>query len=108
VTVTNADTADTAAGDTAGSDDGGSDFGIQIFSAPSDAPRVRWHTDLISAGFIAALLFFLILVAGEGSTFDRNTLDFVGDLPGWLQWFGQMIYVVGAVYALADGQFLDC
>jgi hypothetical protein len=24
--------------------------GIEVFSAPSDAPRVRWLTDLISAG----------------------------------------------------------
>jgi uncharacterized protein (TIRG00374 family) len=87
--------------DAGGTDDVGSHFGIQVFSAPSDAPRVRWGTDLISAGFTAALLFFLILVAGEGSTFDRNTLNFVGNLPGWLQWFAQMIYVVGAVYALA-------
>lgn len=106
--MTDADAAmtDTAAAGTAGSADGGAadqdpDFGIQVFSAPSDAPRVRWRTDLISVGFTAALLFFLIVVAGEGSTFDRNTLEFVGDLPDWLQWFGQMIYVVGAAYALA-------
>ena len=73
--------------------------GIQIFSAPSDAPRVRWRTDLISAGFTAALLFFLILVAGEGSSLDRNTLEFVGDLPGWLLWLGQAAYAVGVMYS---------
>jgi uncharacterized membrane protein YbhN (UPF0104 family) len=71
---------------------------IAVFSAPSDAPRVRWKTDLISGGFSAALLIFLIIVAGEGSSFDRNMLEFVGGLPGWLLWFGQAAYVFGLVY----------
>ena len=73
--------------------------GIQIFSAPSDAPRVRWRTDLISAGFSTALLLVLILVAGNGSTLDTNTLTFIGTLPGWLLWLGQVSYVVGVLYA---------
>ena len=73
--------------------------GTQIFSAPSDAPRVRWRTDLISAGFTLALLVFVIIVAGEGSSFDDNVLAFTGDLPGWLLWLGQAAYVVGVVYA---------
>jgi len=75
--------------------------GIQIFSAPSDAPRVRWRTDLISAGFTSALLIFVIIVAGEGSSLDRNTLEFVGDLPGWLRWLGQAAYVVGVLYSVS-------
>ena len=74
--------------------------GIQVFSAPSDAPRVRWPTDLISAGFTAGLLAFLIVVAGNGSTLDTNTLTFVGELPGWLLWLGQATYAVGVIYAL--------
>jgi hypothetical protein len=41
----------------------------------------------------------LINVAGEGSSFDRYTLEFVGDLPGWLLWVGQASYVVGVVYS---------
>ena len=65
---------------------------------PSDAPRVRWRTDLFSAGFIAALLCFLILVAGEGSSFDTNVLQFVGDLPDWVLWLGQAAYTVGVCY----------
>ena len=73
--------------------------GIQIFSAPSDAPRVQSTADLVSAAFSAALLVFLIIVAGEGSTIDRITLEFVGQLPGWLLWFGQAAYVVGVLYA---------
>jgi uncharacterized protein (TIRG00374 family) len=73
--------------------------GVQVFSAPSDGPRVRWPTDLISAGFTSALLAFLVVVAGEGSSFDRNVLDFVGGLPGWLLWLGQAAYVVGLVYS---------
>ena len=79
-------------------DDGGS-RGIQVFSAPSDAPRVRWPTDLISAGFGAALLAVLILIAGNGSTLDTNTLTFIGTLPGWLLWLGQAVYLVGVLYA---------
>jgi uncharacterized protein (TIRG00374 family) len=78
----------------------GSSHRVEVFSAPSEAPRVRWRTDLISAGFIAALLAFLITVAGEGSTLDRNTLEFVGQLPDWLLWLGQATYVVGVLYAL--------
>jgi uncharacterized membrane protein YbhN (UPF0104 family) len=73
---------------------------VEVFSAPSEAPRVRWRTDLLSAGVIAALLVFLIIVAGEGSTLDRNTLEFVGRLPDWLLWLGQAAYVVGVLYAL--------
>ena len=73
--------------------------GIQIFSAPSDAPRVRWRTDLISAGFSSALLLILILIAGNGSTFDTNTLQFIGTLPGWLLWLAQAAYVVGVFYS---------
>ncbi|MGI9645696.1 MAG: flippase-like domain-containing protein [Ilumatobacteraceae bacterium] len=78
---------------------GEADHGIQVFAAPSDAPRVRWRTDLISAGFSASLLVFLIIVAGEGSTLDRTTLQFVGELPGWLLWLGQIAYLVGVLYA---------
>jgi hypothetical protein len=74
--------------------------GVQIFSTPSDAPRVRWRTDLISAGIITALLPFLIIVAGEGSTLDTNTLQFIGTLPGWLLWLGQAAYIVGVLYSL--------
>ena len=95
-------TSDPTADDTtsAGGDDADdSSHGIQVFSAPSDAPRVRWRTDLISAGFTSALLIFLIIVAGEGSSFDDNTLAFVGDLPGWLLWLGQAAYIVGVLYA---------
>ncbi len=73
--------------------------GVQVFSAPSDAPRVRLRTDLISAGLTSVWLALLILVAGDGSTFDDNALQFVGTLPGWLLWIGQAAYVVGVVYA---------
>jgi uncharacterized protein (TIRG00374 family) len=73
--------------------------GIQVFSAPSDAPRVRWRTDLISAGSSAVLLLLLILVAGNGSTLDTNTLQFIGTLPGWLLWIGQAAYAVGVLWA---------
>ena len=72
---------------------------IEFFSAPSDAPRVRWQTDLISAGASAVLLVLLILVAGTGSTLDSNTLEFVGTLPSWLLWICQAAYVVGVIYA---------
>jgi uncharacterized protein (TIRG00374 family) len=74
--------------------------GIQIFSAPSDAPRVRWTTDLISAGFVATLGLLLIVVAGNGSTFDRLTLEFAGGLPGWLLWLSQATYGVGVLYSI--------
>jgi uncharacterized protein (TIRG00374 family) len=80
-------------------DSDASGHGIEVFSAPSDAPRVRWPTDLISAGFSAVLLVLLIIVAGNGSTFDSNTLDYIGSLPGWLLWLGQAAYVVGVLYA---------
>jgi uncharacterized protein (TIRG00374 family) len=74
--------------------------GIQVFSAPSDAPRVRWKTDLISAAFAALLVLLLILVAGDGSTFDDLTLEFAGGLPGWLLWLAQAAYGVGMLYAV--------
>jgi len=75
--------------------------GVQVFSAPSDAPRVRWSTDLISAGLMSVGLALLILVAANGSTLDDNTLEFVGTLPGWLLWLGQVAYLVGLLYAFA-------
>ena len=74
--------------------------GIQVFSAPSDAPRVRWTTDLMSAAFSAVLTFLLILVAGNGSTFDDTTIEFVGRLPGWLRWLAQAAYGVGVLYGI--------
>jgi hypothetical protein len=46
------------------------------------------------------LLVFLILVAGEGSTLDDNTLTFIGTLPGWLLWLAQAAYLLGVLYAL--------
>ncbi len=76
-------------------------YGIQFFSTPSDASRVRWRSDLISAGFLAVLLLVLIAIAGEGSTVDSNTLEYIGTLPGWLLWLSQATYVVAVLYALA-------
>ena len=80
--------------------DGSPSDGIQVFAAPSDAPRVRWTTDLISAAFSAALVFLLVLVAGNGSSFDDTTLEFVGGLPGWLLWLAQAAYGVGVLYGV--------
>ena len=74
--------------------------GIQVFSAPSDAPRVRWKTDLIAAAFAAVLGVSLILVAGNGSTFDDLTLEFAGGLPSWLLWLCQAAYGVGVLYSI--------
>ena len=51
----------------------------------------------MSAGFTTALLVFLILVAGDGSTLDDNTLTFIGTLPGWLLWLAQAAYLVGVL-----------
>ncbi|MGI9644224.1 MAG: flippase-like domain-containing protein [Ilumatobacteraceae bacterium] len=75
--------------------------GVQVFSAPSDAPRVRWRTDLISAGINSLLVAVLVLIAGNGSTLDTNTLTFIGTLPGWLLWLGQAVYLVGVIYSFA-------
>ena len=72
-----------------------------MFSAPSDAPAVRWQTDLFSAGFTAVLGFVLILVAGEGSTFDDSTLEWVGSLPGGSCGLAQAAYGVGVLYGWA-------
>ncbi len=74
--------------------------GIQVFSAPSDAPRVRWKTDLIAAAFVAVLGLLLIAVAGNGSTFDDLTLEFASGLPGWLLWLSQAAYGVGVLYGI--------
>jgi uncharacterized protein (TIRG00374 family) len=74
--------------------------GVQVFSVPSDAPRVRWRSDLVSAVISAAVLFFLILVAGQGSTFDTTMLEFAGGLPGWLRWMAQAAYAIGSWYAI--------
>lgn len=74
--------------------------GIQVFSTPSDAPRVRWTTDLISAAFVSLLGLLLIVVAGNGSTFDDLTLEFAGGLPGWLLWLCQAAYGVGVLYGV--------
>jgi glycosyltransferase 2 family protein len=74
--------------------------GIQVFSAPSDAPRVRWKADLIAAAFVAVLGLLLIAVAGNGSTFDDLTLEFAGGLPGWLLWLSQAAYEVGVLYGI--------
>ena len=52
------------------------------------------------AGINSALLLFLILVAGTGSSLDTNTLAFIGTLPGWLLWLGQAAYVVAVLYSL--------
>ncbi len=74
--------------------------GIAVFAAPSGAPRVRWVTDLFSAGVSASLVVLLILVAGTRATVDDVTLDFVVEFPGWLLWLAQAAYVVGVVYGL--------
>ena len=96
-TTDSAPPADAAAAPPA--DDSGS-HGIHVFAAPSDAPRVRWRTDLISAAFSAVLTLVLILVAGNGSTVDDNALDWVGTLPGWLRWLAQAAYAVGVLYGV--------
>jgi uncharacterized protein (TIRG00374 family) len=74
--------------------------GVQVFAAPSDAPRVRWKTDLIAAGSAAVLGLLLIVIAGDGSTFDDLTLDFAGGLPSWLLWLCQAAYGMGVLYGI--------
>ena len=54
---------------------------IRVFSSPSDAPRVRWRTDLISAGFIAAMLVALVIVACGGRKLGRGVLTRGNGLP---------------------------
>ena len=76
----------------------GRDF--QVFSSASDAPRVRWRTDLFSAALAFAALVALIAVAGTGAEIDDNALEFIGTLPGWFRWLGQASYLTAAVYSL--------
>ena len=73
---------------------------FQVFSSASDAPRVRWRTDLAAAALLAAALVALIIVAGTGAQLDDDALEFVGTLPGWFQWLGQASYVVAVVYTI--------
>jgi uncharacterized membrane protein YbhN (UPF0104 family) len=73
---------------------------LQVFSSASDAPRVRWRTDLVAAAFLAAALTVLVIVAGTGAQLDDDALEFVGSLPGWFRWFGQASYVVAVVYSI--------
>ena len=67
------------------SGDGSGTTGIQVFAAPSDAPRVRWTTDLISAAVSAALALLPPADIIEGPV----TLHFV--LKGWLADLGQPV-----------------
>jgi len=97
---TTTDDAQAADAQSAAPSHGSASDGIQVFAAPSDAPRVRWTTDLISAAISAVLAFLLVLVAGNGSTFDDTTLEFVGELPGWLLWLAQVAYGVGVLYGV--------
>ena len=73
---------------------------FQVFSSASDAPRVRWRTDLAAAALLAAALVALIIVAGTGAQLDDDALEFIGTLPGWFQWLGQASYVVAVVYSI--------
>ena len=79
----------------------GGGIGVQVFATPSDAPRVRWRMDLLVAAVDIGLLVVLLLVAGDGSSFDKAVLGFAADLPGWVLWLGQLGYVAGVLYTVS-------
>jgi glycosyltransferase 2 family protein len=73
---------------------------VQVFSSPSDAPRVRRTTDLVSIVVNTLLLIALVSVAGDGTELDDNVLAFVRTLPGPMLWLAQAAYAIAIVYAI--------
>ncbi|MGI9622917.1 MAG: hypothetical protein ACR2PK_08790, partial [Acidimicrobiales bacterium] len=72
--------------------------GFQIFSAPSDAARIRRSADAVLAVLTASLTVLLVILVGEGSAFDDAWQDMVVELPGWVLWMTQAAYLVGIAY----------
>lgn len=73
--------------------------GLQVFSAPSDAPRIRRVNDAVSAMSAVALLVLMALVADSGAGFDQHWAALVIQLPGWILWSAQAVYVAAVAYA---------
>ncbi len=76
------------------------DHGVQIFSAPSNAPRVHRVNDLVSALSAVAALVVMALIADDGAHFDDNWSTLVIQLPGWILWAAQAVYVSTVAYAV--------
>ena len=74
---------------------------IQVFSAASDAPRVRRSTDAALAAVGAGLIALLVFVVGGGTAFDDAWAQLVNQLPDWLVWISRASYLVGLAYGLA-------
>lgn len=72
-----------------------------MFSAPSDAPRVRRTNDLVGVVGAGVVLFVIGLVAWDGSTLDQDWADLVAGLPGWVRWLGQVAHTAGILYGAA-------
>jgi uncharacterized protein (TIRG00374 family) len=75
--------------------------GIQVFSAPSDAPRVHRINDLVTALAAVGALVVLGLVAEQGTQFDVSWSNMAGNLPGWILWALQCVYVVTLAYTVS-------
>ena len=75
--------------------------GLQVFSAPANAVRVRRINDLVSVVFGAGVLLVLAVVASSSSELDGNWSGLAADLPGWLLWAAQATYVVSVGNAAA-------
>lgn len=72
-----------------------------MFSAPSDAPRVRRINDLVGAAGAGLSLFVIALVAWDGSAFDGDWRGLVAGLPGWVRWLGQVAHTATVMAAVA-------
>lgn len=74
---------------------------IEVFSAPSDAPRVRRINDLVGAVGAAVALLVVALVAWDGAAFDAGWAALVASLPGLVGWAAQVVYLAAVAYAVA-------
>lgn len=73
---------------------------MQIFAAEAHAPRTRRSIDVAVVVVGVLLIAGLILITDDRAALEEQWLAFVEDIPTWVQWFADALYLSAWIYFL--------
>jgi len=73
---------------------------MQIFAAESHAPRSRRTLDIAIVVVGSVLIAGLILISDDRSELEERWFEFASEIPDWIAWFADAVYLTGWIYFL--------